>query len=175
MNLKKTTSLCAFFFILNTAISQIFNITGLAPDFKNNTPFELKFGDKVLPPIQNTIKSQYKFIVPVEDGLSITKVCYSPNGKWILTYSQNLTIRIWEAQSGKLLQTIKVPYKQLGDVFWSPDGQYIFSMSNHWFSNETESYADLWDVKTGAIKQSFYDKSVKLSKAKFSPNNKYLL
>jgi len=177
MNYQQTGAFFLLFFVFNNLGAQVYDTRGvaIAPDFKNRTPFEFRFQDKLFPADAYLASNEFRFVVPVQDDLSVTKVQYSPDGKWILTFSQNLSVKIWEAQSGKLLQTIKLPYKQVKDVCWSPDGQSVFTMSDTWFSNKTETFADIWNVKTGLRRQSFYDSTVKVKMAGFSPDNRYLL
>jgi WD40 repeat protein len=61
---------------------------------------------------------------------------YSPDGKYILTASDDKAARIWDT-SGKLLVTLRVDSMAVQSAYWSPNGKYILTNSN---------YSYVWDV-----------------------------
>lgn len=56
--------------------------------------------------------------------LEINSVQYSPNGRYIVTSSEDSTIKVWNAFDFSLLYTIKRPKPEL-DVIFSPDSKFL--------------------------------------------------
>jgi WD40 repeat protein len=54
---------------------------------------------------------------------------YSPNGKQIISASLDKTIKIWDANSGNCLQTLKGHEDSVITAKYSPDGTKIISGS----------------------------------------------
>ena len=73
----------------------------------------------------------------------ITKAIYSPDGNEILTYSDDLTIRIWDAGTGDIKKVLKGHTYGLLDVKYSPDGKYVVSAA-------ADNTIRLWDISTTA-------------------------
>ena len=61
---------------------------------------------------------------------SVYSVAFSPDGKSIVSGSFDKTIKLWNAQSGKLLQTLKGHSNSVHSVAFSPDGKSIVSSSS---------------------------------------------
>ncbi|MHA1819133.1 MAG: WD40 repeat domain-containing protein, partial [Promethearchaeota archaeon] len=56
---------------------------------------------------------------------SVSSVCYSPDGKYIASGSYDKTIKVWEAASGHLVNTLIGHSSSVESVCYSPDGKYI--------------------------------------------------
>jgi WD40 repeat protein len=74
---------------------------------------------------------------------------FSPDGRWLLTggrdkpligeflqeffgdskYNPGVSMRIWDAQTGKLVETFREHFNDVNDVAWSPDGRFFASAS----------------------------------------------
>ena len=87
----------------------------------------------------------------------ITSVAYSPDGKRIASGSEDYTIKIWDAQKGSVIYTLKNEFKHAMDstatfveevdkVVFSNDGKYLLSTS-HMFDHSIK----VWDVKNGTL------------------------
>ena len=72
----------------------------------------------------------------------INDIQFSPDGKIIVACSDNNTIWLWDAETGKSLHTINEHTNCVNSVGFSPDGKYIVSSSK----DET---IRVWDVKEG--------------------------
>lgn len=72
----------------------------------------------------------------------INDIQYSPDGKIIVACSDNNTIWLWDAETGKSLHTINEHTNCVNSIGFSPDGKYIVSSSK----DET---IRVWDVKEG--------------------------
>lgn len=60
----------------------------------------------------------------------VCSAVFSPDGKRIVSVSQDYTIRIWDAESGELLKTIDISYSLPRYALFSPDGKRIASISS---------------------------------------------
>ena len=73
----------------------------------------------------------------------------SPNGKQVLTVSNDGTARLWDLRSGRQLQVFYEPTgESMNSTWFSPDGTKIVTSSN-------DGTARLWSVATGALIQTF--------------------
>jgi WD40 repeat protein len=59
------------------------------------------------------------------DRNRIHRVAYSPNGKWIAGASENGTVRVWDAQTGKFVRDLKGHTKPVHLVVFSRDSRYL--------------------------------------------------
>jgi WD40 repeat protein len=80
---------------------------------------------------------------PTSEGQTdwVNPVCFSPDGKWSMTGSDDKTVHLWEARTG----TPDLPPLKghTGSVHFSPDGQQMVSGSS-------DNTVHIWDTQTGA-------------------------
>ncbi len=69
---------------------------------------------------------------------------FSPDGTRIVTASADKTAVIWDAQSGRSLETLRGHIDQVNTAVFSPDGKHIATASN-------DHTARLWDSETGFL------------------------
>ena len=70
---------------------------------------------------------------------AIRSACFSPDGAWVVTASDDLTARVWEAATGRPLLTFEGHRAGINTLACSPDGKRLVTASED-FS------ARLWDI-----------------------------
>jgi WD40 repeat protein len=106
--------------------------------------------------------------VPMRHDSFVNSAQFSPDGKWIVTASNDRTARVWDAQSG---QPLTVPMRHDSDVNsaqFSPDGKRIVTASK---DNTTR----VWDAQTGTPLTVPMKHDGWVSSAQFSPDGKRIV
>jgi WD40 repeat protein/energy-coupling factor transporter ATP-binding protein EcfA2 len=101
------------------------------------------------------------------DPVAIRHLTFSPDGKQILGIADDLTMRSWEATSGKLIQVFQGHEASIRQVRYSPDGQWIVSAS--W-----DRTARIWQTATGQITRTLTHEDA-VSSASFSPDGRQVV
>lgn len=106
----------------------------------------------------------------VQTGHYGTILCLdiSPDGKLLLTGSQDQTIRLWEMSTGRELRTFHGHEKGVRTIQFHPDGHRFVSVAY-------DKKAILWDVTSGQMIREWKDSADVIRSAVFSPDGKRLL
>ncbi len=72
----------------------------------------------------------------------VLSVAFSPDGRRVVTGSEDKTAKVWDAQTGRELLTLKGHTESVSSVAFSPDGRRILTGSD-------DATAKVWDVETG--------------------------
>lgn len=72
---------------------------------------------------------------------NVSAIDFSPDGKYLVSGSDDKNIKLWEAGTGREIRTF-VAQDMVDFVAFSPDGKFLLSL-------ESKGGVKLWDVKTG--------------------------
>jgi WD40 repeat protein len=93
----------------------------------------------------------------------VWSVTFSPDGKRIGTASQDQTAKIWDANTGNLLLTLKGHTASVSGIVFSPDGKRIATSSD-------DHTARVWDAATGEELFTLFGHTDQVNHIAFSPD-----
>ena len=96
-------------------------------------------------------------------------MAFSPDGKRVLTGSEDKTAKLWDAETGQEIRTFRFGGHtgRVLSVAFSPDGKHI--------ATDGSLGAFLWDAETGALLRTFLGHSDLVTSVAFSPDGKRIL
>lgn len=98
----------------------------------------------------------------------VNSVAFSPDGRFVLTGSEDNLARMWNAATGKLLRKFVGHSGGVMSVAFSPDGRQVLTGSR-------DSTARLWDAATGKELRRFKGDEVSVDAVAFSPDGRLVL
>jgi WD40 repeat protein len=97
----------------------------------------------------------------------VTDAEYSPNGRQLVTVSDDHRGRVWNARTGRLLQVLVGHFFPVYAGSFSPDGRWIVTAS--------QFTAGLWNATTGQLLFYLGRDTAPLTGASFSPDGNWIL
>jgi WD40 repeat protein len=116
------------------------------------------------------IKAQDRPMLVVQTGHTsvVTSIAFSPNGKTVVSGSEDITLRLWDVGSGREVKTIKGHTNSVTSIAYSPDGKTLISGSS-------DNTLRLWDVTTGLEVKTFNGHKNSVTSVAYSPDGKTLI
>ena len=99
---------------------------------------------------------------------SINDAVFSPDGKWVVTASDDKTARVWEAATGQTVSELKGHSDEIDSAAFSPDGKWVATASN-------DKTARVWEAATGRLVMQLTGHESAVNSAVFSPDGKWVL
>jgi WD40 repeat protein len=94
-------------------------------------------------------------------------VAFSPDGRRLVTGGEGNTVKIWDVETGQVLQTLRGHSGDVYTVAFSPDGRWVASGGE-------DSTVKVWDSHTGTLVRSFRGHIGLVSSVAFSPDGRRL-
>jgi WD40 repeat protein len=121
----------------------------------------------ILSSLNLSAQTQPRLVLPVGHTSSINRAVFSPNGKLVLTASEDRTARVFEVSTGKELQVLSGHTSIVKSAVFSPDGKLVLTSG--------DSTARVFEVATGKQLQVLNGHISKVYSAVFSPDGKLVL
>jgi len=97
----------------------------------------------------------------------INEVAFSPDGKYMITGSQDNMAKLWEVSSGRELRTFKGHTDWIESVDFSPDGRHIVTGSR-------DKTARIWDAFSGQLIRQIRGYEQIVFCVSFTPDGQYV-
>lgn len=107
-------------------------------------------------------------LFPTGHSSWVMSVAISPDGQKILSGSQDRTIKMWEAQTGRLLLTLEGHTMIVMSVAFSPNGRRLASGSQ-------DHSIRIWDAQTGKCISTLSGHTGHVNSLRFSPDSRRLV
>ncbi|MBP6022750.1 beta-propeller domain-containing protein [Ferruginibacter sp.] len=106
-----------------------------------------------------------KLVLPIGHTKSVNYVQFSPDGKKIVTFSNDKTVKIWDVITGSILADLTGHTNYITVGKFSPDGKKVATASD-------DSTAKIWDAVTGKLLIDLKGHKGYISTVQFSPDGK---
>jgi WD40 repeat protein len=98
---------------------------------------------------------------------AVTDAEFSPDGRYVVTASDDHLARIYDARSGALVHVLVGHFFPVYAASFSPDGRWVVTAS--------QFTAGLWNAQTGALVQYLRGHTKPLTGASFSPDGRWIV
>jgi WD40 repeat protein len=97
----------------------------------------------------------------------IYTVAFSPAGQLLASGSNDQTVKLWHAETGKYLDTLTGHSNRIYSLAFSPDGQLLASGSN-------DQTVKLWEISTHKCEATLREEDIWVYSVAFHPNGHLL-
>jgi hypothetical protein len=101
-------------------------------------------------------------------GIGVNSAAYSPDGRRIVSASDDKTVKVWDAETGQLIRTLSGHDGIVSFAAYSPDGRRIVSASS-------DNTVKVWDAETGRLISTLSGHGSIVSFAAYSPDGRRIL
>jgi WD40 repeat protein len=112
--------------------------------------------------------SEPRLVAPDAHGAHVVTAMFSPDGRFVVTASDDRTARLWETATGREIRRFEGHTGFVRVATFSPDGRLVVTGS-------ADSTARIWDVATGRELRRFTEHTNQVRWAAFSPDGRFLV
>jgi WD40 repeat protein len=106
--------------------------------------------------------------VPTGTVSALTWVRFSPDGRWLVTVSENNSIVLWDLVAGRTVRSFNGQFVGAQAVVFSPDSKRLLTALD-------DSTVALWEVESGRLVRKFRGHAARATSAAFSRDGKKLV
>jgi WD40 repeat protein len=110
-----------------------------------------------------------KLMLPIGSLGAINSAKFSPDGRRVVTTSDDATVKIWDVKTGNVLRSLEGHYGAVMDANYSTSGKYIVTNGGR------DKTARIYDATMGAVIDSLQHHTAYITTAIFSPDEKTVL
>jgi WD40 repeat protein/serine/threonine protein kinase len=107
-------------------------------------------------------------LLEIEHGLRVLRAAWAGDGSRIVTASLDKTVKLWDARTGALLQTLAGHEKPVTSAELDPDGRRVVSTS-------LDGTVRLWDAATGAPLRTLTEHTMQILSGRHGVNGALLI
>ena len=147
------------------------NFSGI--DLRNISmyPYRASIAKLKLPPyakyMEGTYISEKTFSAEGHDNW-VNAIAITPNGKFIISGSNDLTIRIWDLKTGDLIKTIEGHENWVSSVSLTPNGKFIVS-------GAFDHTIRIWELETGRLVNTLKGHKSWINTVAVTPNGEFII
>ena len=125
-------------------------------------------GSDLLNPRQLPPNSRMQPVVQTGHAAPIASVAFSPDGRYVLSGSQDHTLKLWDVYSGHEIRSFNGHTQAVSGVAFVPGSR--FAVSGSW-----DSTLKIWDVTTGEEIRSLEGHTDKVTSVSVTADGRYIL
>jgi WD40 repeat protein len=99
---------------------------------------------------------------------AVNSVCFSPDGRYALSGSEDRTVKLWDIEKGNCIRTLSGHTEAVNSVCFSPDGK-------HALSGSVDKTVKLWDIEKGNCIRILSGHTETVNSVCSSPDGKHVL
>jgi WD40 repeat protein len=141
--------------LANRAVEEALTLSGSAPQ------------SSWLHLMQRTGAEEHLLLRELRHPDAVRSVAFSPDGKYVVTACDDRIARLWDADSGQILQSFIGHNAALRQAVFSPRGNLIATCS-------LDNTARVWETRNGQLMQVFRGHTDFVRSVAFSPDGKYI-
>jgi len=98
----------------------------------------------------------------------VTSCAYSPDGNWIVSASDDFTLKVWDVTNGTERLTLAGHTDRINGCAYSPDGNWIVSASY-------DRSLKVWDASSGAERLTLAGHTERVNGCAYSPDGNWIV